>query len=111
MGTIRQSKIDTAIKRELSILFQRHARDICMGNMVSVNVVKITSDLSLARIYLSIFGASPTEEVLKSIQDNASKIRASLATALKNMKKLPDFSFFIDDSLDYAENIENLLKK
>jgi ribosome-binding factor A len=111
MGSIRQQKIDTAIKKELSVFFQQHARDICLGNMISVNTVKITSDLSLARVYLSIFGLAPKDEVMEKINENASKIRGAVGVALKNMKKMPHLSFHIDDSLDYAENIDALLKK
>lgn len=111
MGSIRQNKIETAIQRELSVFFQRNAREYTLGNMVSVTTVNITSDLSLARIYLSVFGSASADDVLKNIEENSSKIRNVIATALKNMKKLPDFRFKIDDSLDYAEKIDELLKK
>lgn len=110
MGSIRQNRIEGIIQQELSTFFQRNAREICLGAMVSVTVVRVTSDLSLARIYLSVFAGPPKEEVLKNIQENSRRIRGEVGKSLKNMHKIPELSFFIDDSLDYAENINKLLK-
>lgn len=78
--------------------------------MVSVTVVRVTSDLSLARIYISIFAGPEKTAVLKSIQENSRKIRGEVGKRLKNMHRIPELTFFIDDSLDYAEQINNLLK-
>jgi ribosome-binding factor A len=111
MSSIRQNKIEGIIQEELSVFFQRNAREICLGAMVSVTAVRITSDLSIARCYLSIFGAPEKKEVLTSIQQNASRIRGDVGKRLKNMRKIPELVYFIDDSLDYAMKIEELLKK
>lgn len=111
MSSIRQNRIEGVIKEELSVFFQRNARDICLGAMVSVTVVRITPDLSLARCYLSVFAGPSKEEVLENVKENSSKIRGEIGKRLKNMKKLPQLSFHIDDSLDYAHEIDELLKK
>lgn len=111
MGSIRQNKIEEVIKQELSTYFQRNAREICLGAMVTPTVVRITPDLSLARVYLSIFAGPPKEEVIENINENASKIRGEVGKRLKNMKKLPGLRFDIDDSLDYANEIDRLLKE
>lgn len=111
MGTIRQSRIEEVIREELSMYFQRNAREICLGSMVTVTTVRVTPDLSLARVYMSIFAGPPKEEVLEHIKENASRIRGEVGRRLKNMKKSPDLKFFIDDSLDYAMEIDELLKK
>ena len=111
MGSIRQNRIEGVVQEELAGILQRHTRDICLGAMVSVTVVRITSDLSLARCYLSVFAGPPKEEVLESIKANGSKIRGEIGKRLKNMRKIPDFAFFIDDSIDYANTIDELLKK
>lgn len=111
MSSIRQNRIEEVIREELSIYFQRNARDICLGAMVSATVVRITPDLSLARCYLSIFAGPDKKEVLKSIQMNTSKIRGEVGKSIKNMRKIPELSFYIDDSLDYANKIDQLLKK
>ncbi len=111
MGSIRQGKIEAGIQQELATVFQRHASEICLGAMVSVTAVRITTDLSLARCYVSVFAGPDPKEVLASIELNKGKIRGDIGKRLKNMKKLPNLAFFIDDSLDYAEEIEDLLKK
>lgn len=92
------------------MVFQRNARELCLGSMVSATVVRVTSDLSLARCYVSIFAGPPKQEVLDNIVLNASKIRGEVGRRLKNMKKIPELQFFIDDSLDYASEVDNLLK-
>lgn len=111
MSSIRQQKIEAVIQAELSTFFQRQAGDICLGSMVSVTVVRITSDLSLARIYLSIFAGPDKQVVLENIQLNRGKIRLEVGKRLKNLRKIPDLVFHIDDSLDYAHQIDELLKK
>lgn len=111
MASIRQNKIEGVIQEELSTFFQRNAREVCLGAMVSVTQVRITSDLSLARCYLSVFAGPDKKEVLKSIQSHGGTIRGELGKRLKNMRKIPEFIYFIDDSLDYALEIESLLKK
>ena len=78
--------------------------------MVSVTIVRVTSDLSLARIYLSVFAGPDKKEVLNHIQQNSRKIRGEVGKRLKNMHKIPELLFYIDDSLDYAETIDKLLK-
>ena len=93
------------------MFFQRHARDICLGAMVTVTVVRVTPDLSLARVYLSVFAGPDKKEVLENVQHNASRIRGEVGKRLKNMKKIPNLSFHIVDSLDYALEIDQLLKK
>jgi ribosome-binding factor A len=111
MGSVRQNKIEGVIQEELAMFFQRNAREICLGAMVSVTVVRVTPDLSLARVFLSIFAGPSKEEVMQSIQENSGKIRGEVGKRLKNMRKIPELVFKIDDSLDYALEIDSLLKK
>jgi len=111
MGSIRQNRIEGVIQEEMGTYFQRNAREVCLGAMVTVTTVRVTSDLSLARCYLSIFAGPDKKEVLNNIIVNTSKIRGEVGKRLKNMRKIPDLVFHIDDSLDYAMQIETLLKK
>lgn len=111
MSSIRQQKIEKVIQEELSQVFQRNARELCLGAMVTVTVVRITPDLSLAHAYLSIFAGPPKDEVLEHIQSSKGRIRGEVGKRLKNMHHIPDLTFSIDDSLDYAEEIDELLKK
>ena len=111
MSSIRQNKIEGVIQEELSTFFQRNAREICLGAMVSVTTIRVTSDLSLARCYISVFAGPDKKEVLANIQHHVGKIRGEIGKRLKNMRKIPELVFLIDDSLDYAMKIDELLKK
>lgn len=111
MSSIRQQKIETAIRQELSMILLAKSAEIALGAMVSITVVRVTSDLSLARCYLSVFAHANPKEVLESINTHAGSIRRDVGQRLKNMRKIPEIRFFIDDSLDYAETINTLLKK
>lgn len=110
MGSIRQQKVEKVIQEELSALFQRNSQEFCLGAMVTVTIVRATSDFSLARIYLSIFAGPPKEEVFTNIKSLSGKIRKEIGQKLKSMHHIPALEFFIDDSLDYAEEIDRLLK-
>jgi len=111
MSSIRQSKKERVIQEELSQVFQRNAREMCLDAMVSPTVIRVTPDLSLASCYVSSFAGPPKEEVIASIEANSSKIRGEVGRRLKNMRHIPNLKFFIDDSLDYASEIDDLLKK
>lgn len=111
MGSVRQNRIENVIQEEIAKILQRQSAELCLGAMVTPTVVRITPDLSLARVYLSIFAGPPKEEVLQNILVNKSKIRGEVGRAIKNMKHIPDLDFKIDDSLDYAMKIDELLKK
>ncbi|MEY4603649.1 MAG: ribosome-binding factor [Bacteroidota bacterium] len=111
MGTIRQNKIEGVIQQELAGFLQRNAREVCLGALVTVTAVRVTADLSLAKCYVSSFAGPEKGKVLESIKSHAGKIRGEIGKRLKNMRKIPELHFYIDDSLDYAEKIDNLLKK
>ena len=111
MESTRQAKISRLLQKELSELFRQQTAKT-HGTLVSVSVVRVSPDLSVARAYLSIFPSDKADNVLKSINASAKTIRYELAQKLRNdLRKMPEFSFFIDDSLDYIENIDNLLKQ
>ncbi len=111
MGSIRQNKIEAVIQAELSIFFQRYSSEICLGAMVTVTIVRVTSDLSHARCFLSIFTGPDKQVVLENINLNKGKVRLDIGKRLKNMRKIPSLTFHIDDSIDYAMKIDELLKK
>lgn len=111
MESTRQAKISRLLQKELSELFRQQTAKT-HGTIVSVSVVRVSPDLSVARAYLSIFPSEKAEEVLQSINNSARTIRYELAHKLRYvLRKMPELSFFIDDSLDYIENIDNLLKQ
>ena len=99
MESTRLSKIERLLQKELSDIFQKQTQAM-HGILISVSVVRVSPDLSVARAYLSIFPSDKSKEMLENIRANTKAIR-----------KIPELTFFIDDSLDYIENIDNLLKK
>ncbi len=111
METTRQKKISALIQKEMSIIFQRKANEFS-NKLISVTTVRTAPDLSTARIYLSIFPEQNKTVVFEEIKKNKSNLRFELGNRIKNqVRKIPDLQFFIDDSLDYAERIDNLLKQ
>ena len=111
METTRQNKINRLLQKELSDVFLLQTKAM-HGVMVSVSQVRVSPDLSVARAYLSIFPSEKGEELIKNIKANSKSIRHEIAGRVRfQLRKMPDLSFFLDDSLDYAENIDALLKK
>ena len=111
METTRQNKISRLIQKELSEIFllQTKSRN---GVLVSVSAVRISPDMSIARVYLSVFPSERSQEIVKNINDNMKSIRYELGTRVRHqLRIIPELKFFVDDSLDYAERIDELLKK
>ena len=111
--TPRQRKIAAVLQRELSLILQEDLRKRGINNIViSITKVNVTVDLSLAKIYISIFPKTETEKHLKSIHENVFQINHEMSSRMKNqLRKMPKFLFFIDDSLDYIEGIEKAISK
>lgn len=81
------------------------------GVLVSVSAVRISPDMSIARVYLSIFPSEKGEELIKNINANMKSIRYELGTRVRfQLRIIPELKFFLDDSLDYLERIDELLK-
>ena len=111
METTRQNKIARLIQKELSEIFLLQTRAMS-GVLVSVSVVRISPDMSYARVYLSIFPSERSEEIVKNINDNMKSIRFELGNRVRHqLRIIPELKFFVDDSLDYAAHIDELLKK
>lgn len=105
----RQAKIARLIQKELSEIFRRQTAAMG-GVLVSVSAVRVSPDLSIAKAYLSIFPPAKANEILENIRRQSKTVRYELAQAVKEtLRKCPDLNFFLDDSLDYAENIDRLL--
>ena len=111
MQETRQNKIARLLQKELSLIFQSQTRAM-RGVMVSVTRVRVSPDLSICTAYLSIFPSEKSEELLQNIQRNTSQVRYELGTRVRNqLRIIPELRFFIDDSLDYIERIDELLQK
>lgn len=111
MDTTRQNKVSRLVQKELSEIFQREVTDILMGTMISVTTTRISPDMGNAKVYLSIFPTGNKLEVFKNIEANNSRIRFLLGKRVgKQMRIIPELQFYIDDSLDYSQRIDELLK-
>ena len=111
METTRQNKISRLIQKELSEIFLLQTKSM-NGVLVSVSAVRISPDMSIARVYLSVLPSERSQEIVKNINDNMKSIRYELGTRVRHqLRIIPELKFFVDDSLDYAERIDELLKK
>ena len=109
MESKRQAKIARYIQKELSEIFRRQTARLG-GVLVSVSQVRVSPDLSIAKAYLSIFPSDRSNEILENIKAQAKTVRYELAQNVKEvLRKCPELQFYLDDSLDYAENIDRLL--
>jgi ribosome-binding factor A len=112
MSSLRQEKVARLLQKDLSEIFQLDGRAMGIAQMISITVVRVAPDLGSARIYLSVFPAVEPQALLKKINEIAPQVRSKLAARVKNqLRKLPDLYFYIDDSYDYAQNIDSLLNK
>ncbi|HIS11058.1 MAG TPA: 30S ribosome-binding factor RbfA [Candidatus Avibacteroides excrementipullorum] len=111
MDSTRQSKISRLIQKELGDMFQKQTQ-ATKGVLVSVSAVRVSPDLSVAKAYVSIFPSERAEEILNNINANSKTIRYELGTRVRfQLRIIPELKFFIDDSLDYIDRIDELLKK
>jgi len=110
MDSTRLKKVERLLQKELSVYFQQHGT-YYMGKLITVTSVRISPDLSVSRVYLSIFPTQEIEKVMEMIVSETNKIKFELGKKVKDqMRKMPDLKFFIDDSLDHADKISELLK-
>ncbi len=109
METTRQNKINRLVQKELSEMFQKMTNSF-HGTLVSVTSVKVSSDLSIARVRLSIFPSDRASDTIDLLKNSAKGIRYELGTRVKSqLRIIPELTFFQDDSEDYIENIDRLL--
>ena len=111
METTRQNKIARLIQKELSEIFLLQTKSM-PGVLVPVSIVRISPDMGYASVYLSVFPSGRSEEIVKNINANMKSIRFELGNRVRHqLRIIPELKFFVDDSLDYAEKIDELLKK
>jgi ribosome-binding factor A len=107
----RQNKVARLIQKDMAEMLQLFAKDWMPGLLVSVSSVRVSPDYSLAKVYISVFPSPKSEYVLDILNKNNKEIRFQLGQRVKNqLRKVPEIAIFIDDSLDYIENIDQVLK-
>ncbi len=110
MASTRQQKISRLLQKEMGQIFQQMSPEFG-GNMITVTVVRVSPDLAIAKVYLSIFPATDKEQVLETVRERTAAIRGQLGNLIRNQVRIiPALYFYLDDSLDYIENIDRLLK-
>ncbi len=113
MASIRQEKVARLIQRDLAVIFQENARSLFGGAFITVTVVRMSPDLGLAKVYLSFFANSGTDKdaLLEMVRGRAGQVRGLLGKKIgKQVRTVPELVFYRDDSLDYADEIDQLLK-
>ncbi|CAM3916816.1 30S ribosome-binding factor RbfA [Flavobacterium sp. LB2P84] len=111
METNRQKKIGGVIQKDLVDILQGEVRKNGLANLIiSVSKVTVTTDLSVATVHLSVFPQEKAKEILEAVKSNAKNIKHDLSQRVRlQLRKVPNLVFFIDDSLDYIEKIDNAL--
>lgn len=111
MSTLRQEKVSELIRRELSTIIQKMEGNIIPGKMVTVTTVRISPDLSFAKVYVSVFPTQDLKADVAVLASHAGEVRYQLGKSIRHQLRIvPQIAFYGDDSLDYAEEIDELLK-
>lgn len=111
-ASTRQLKVAREIQKDLAEIIRGKGMAAFGGAMVTVSEVRVSPDLSLAKTYVSIFPSAKAEEVMKLLNDNVKALRGELGHQVaKQLRIVPEIVFYLDTSLDYAEHIDELLKK
>lgn len=111
MEGTRLNRVGRLLQKELAEIFQRQTQGM-PGTLVSVSAVRVSPDLGIAKVYLSIFPTEKARELLETIESNSKAVRYDLGQRVRTqLRKIPELNFFLDDSLDYIDNIDKLLNK
>jgi len=112
MENTRLDRVSKLLQKDLGEIIQIDLKHVTKGAMVTVTKVKVSPDLSLAKVYLSLFATPDKEVLMADIKRHSSEIRGKLGSRIRNqLRVVPNLQFYDDDSLDYIENIENLLNE
>ncbi len=108
----RQQKVSRELQRDLSEIIRSKGMAAFGGAMVTVSEVRISPDLSIAKVYVSIFPSAKQQEVMKMLEEDKKRLRGELGRQVaKQLRIVPELDFYLDTTLDYAEHIDELLKK
>ncbi|MDE5622413.1 MAG: 30S ribosome-binding factor RbfA [Alistipes sp.] len=111
METTRQQKIAKQIQKDIAEILQKEAADVVRGSLVTVTAVRVSPDFGYAKIYVSVFPFDRSAEVMQSLERQMRLLRGLLGNRIRNqIKNVPELQFFLDDSLEYIDHIEQALK-
>ncbi len=111
MESVRQQKVSRLLQKELGMLFQKEFQHLTQGNIISVTTVRITPDLGYAKVYVSAFPTKESKAVVENLNVNLHEISHTLNQKIKKQfRVMPELRFYHDDSMEYAQRIDDLLK-
>ena len=111
METTRQQKIARQIQKDIADIFQKEGAALVRGLLVTVTAVRVSPDFSYAKIYVSVFPFEKSRELMERLEHENWFVRRALGQRIRNqLKNVPELQFFLDDSLQYIEHIEEALK-
>lgn len=112
MENTRQQKIAKQIQKDIADIFQKEAAATVKGSLVTVTEVRVSPDFNYAKVYVSIFPFDHSEQVMKAVEKDNWLIRKALGSKVRfQLKNVPELQFFLDDSLEYIEHIDEALKR
>ena len=112
MNNTRQQKIAKQLQKDMAEILQQEMPEVLLGTLVTVTAVRVSPDFAYAKIYVSIFPFERHEAVMQSLADHARPLRGLLGNRLRNqLKSIPEIQFFLDDSLEYIEHIEQAMNR
>lgn len=112
MESKRQQKFSRLIQKELGEIFQRDAKSMFSGSFVTVTTVRVSPDLGAAKVYLSFLLEKDKEAAIEKIRAQTKPIRKMLGEKIrKQVRVIPELQFFLDDTIDYANRIDDILSK
>lgn len=110
MESVRQQKVSRLLQKEMGTIIQQDLQHLCMRKMVSVTVVRVAPDLGFAKVYLSVFPVDKPKDTVAAFNDHMSEVTRTLYPRIKNQfRKMPELRFYLDDSLDYADRLNEIL--
>lgn len=111
MDSVRQNKVNSLLQKELAAIFLVEGRNFLPGGLVTVSAVRTSPDLGVAKVFLSLFPVKDKKAVIEVVKSQAHRLRGQLGGRVgKQMRIVPELLFYVDDSLDRAEEIDKLLK-
>lgn len=112
METTRQHKVAKQVQKDISEILIKEAAGLVKGTMTTVTSVRMTPDLGMARVHISVFPFEQSERVMEAVEKNAWLIRKSLGERVRHQfRTVPELTFFLDDSLEYIDNLDKLIKE
>lgn len=112
MENTRQQKVAKQIQRDIADIFQKEGAHLVRGLLVTVTTVRVSPDFGYAKVYVSVFPFEKHAALIETLEENSWFIRRQLGQRIRNqLKNIPELQFFLDDSLEYVEHIDEALKR